>query len=40
MTRLREEYETRIKSALVDEFEYKSAMEVPILEKIVLNMGV
>ena len=40
MTRLREDYETRIKSALVDEFKYKSVMEVPILEKIVLNMGV
>ena len=40
MTRLREDYETRIKSALVDEFKYKSVMEVPMLEKIVLNMGV
>ena len=40
MTRLREDYETRIKSELVDEFKYKSVMEVPMLEKIVLNMGV
>ena len=40
MTRLREDYETRIRSALVDEFKYKSVMEVPMLEKIVLNMGV
>ena len=40
MTRLREDYETRIKPALVDEFEYKSAMEVPKLKKIVINMGV
>ena len=40
MTRLREDYETRIKPALVAEFKYKSVMEVPRLEKIVLNMGV
>ncbi len=38
--RLREHYETTLKPALIEEFSYKNAMEVPRLEKIVLNMGV
>jgi large subunit ribosomal protein L5 len=40
MARLREEFETRIKPALMDEFNYKSVMQVPKIEKIVINMGV
>jgi len=40
MSRLHDEYENTIKAALVSEFGYKSPMEVPKLEKIVLNMGV
>jgi len=40
MARLREDYENRIKSALMDEFKYASVMQVPKLEKIVINMGV
>lgn len=40
MARLREDYEQRIKPALMDEFSYKSVMQVPKLEKIVINMGV
>ena len=40
MSRLHDEYENTIKPALVSEFSYKSPMEVPKLEKIVLNMGV
>ena len=40
MARLREDFETRIKPELMDEFNYKSVMEVPKLEKIVINMGV
>ncbi len=40
MARLYDDYEKRIKFALVDEFKYKSIMEVPKLEKIVINMGV
>jgi len=40
MSRLHDEYENTIKPALVSEFGYKSPMEVPKLEKIVLNMGV
>ena len=39
MTRLREQYESTIKSDLVKKFGYKSPMMVPKLEKIVLNMG-
>lgn len=40
MTRLKEHYENTVKPALLEEFSYNSAMEVPKLEKIVLNMGV
>lgn len=40
MARLREDYEKRIKTALMEEFKYSSVMEVPRLEKIVINMGV
>lgn len=39
MTRLRELYESKIKSDLVKKFGYKNIMMVPKLEKIVLNMG-
>ena len=38
--RLKERYEQEIAPALQDRFGYKSAMEVPRLEKITLNMGV
>lgn len=40
MARLHEEYEQRIKPALMEEFSYSSIMAVPKLEKIVINMGV
>jgi len=40
MARLREHYNTVVKQALLDEFEYKNPMQVPKLEKIVINMGV
>ncbi|MCW9034279.1 MAG: 50S ribosomal protein L5 [Alphaproteobacteria bacterium] len=40
MTRLREHYDTVVKPALLEEFGYKNVMEVPKLEKIVINMGV
>ena len=39
MTRLRETYQTDLMPALTKEFRYTSPMEVPRLEKIVLNMG-
>lgn len=39
MTRLKELYETKLKKEIFEKFNYKSPMEVPRLEKIVLNMG-
>ncbi len=38
--RLRQHYEAVVRKRLVEEFGYKNAMEVPKLEKIVINMGV
>ena len=40
MARLKDHYEKNIVPALMKEFQYKNIMEVPSLEKIVLNMGV
>ena len=40
MTRLRELYDSTVKPALVEEFGYKNPLQVPRLEKIVINMGV
>ena len=40
MARLKEHYETVVKPALMKEFNYTNSMQVPRLEKIVLNMGV
>jgi len=39
MPRLREYYKSEVCSALTKRFAYKNAMQVPKLEKIVLNMG-
>jgi large subunit ribosomal protein L5 len=39
-TRLRERYEAEVKPALMQEFGYKNALQVPRLDKIVVNMGV
>ena len=38
--RLRTEYDETIKAALREQFGYKNVMELPRLDKIVLNMGV
>jgi large subunit ribosomal protein L5 len=38
--RLHELYETTVRPALMQEFGYKNPMQVPRLEKIVVNMGV
>jgi large subunit ribosomal protein L5 len=38
--RLKQDYEDRIAKAMTEKFGYKNALEVPRLEKIVLNMGV
>ena len=39
MTRLEQTYKETIAPALTEQFSYKSAMEVPRLQKITLNMG-
>jgi large subunit ribosomal protein L5 len=38
--RLREQYREKVRPALKEEFGYKNDMQIPKLEKIVLNMGV
>jgi large subunit ribosomal protein L5 len=38
--RLKEHYDTQLKASMMEEFGYKNTMEVPRLEKIVINMGV
>ncbi len=40
MARLQDYYNSTIRSALKDEFGYANPMQIPKLEKIVLNMGV
>ena len=40
MSRLRDMYESEIKDAMVKKFGYKNVMEIPKLDKIVVNMGV
>ena len=40
MSRLKEQYESEIKDALMKKFSYKNVMQVPKLDKIVINMGV
>ena len=39
MTRLKDKYLTEVVPALQQKFNYKNVMEIPRLEKIVLNMG-
>lgn len=39
MSRLNDKYKTDIVPAMMETFQYRSVMEVPRLEKIVLNMG-
>ena len=40
MTRMQERYDTAIRPALMQEFGYTNPMQVPRIEKIVVNMGV
>jgi large subunit ribosomal protein L5 len=40
LTRMQAQYEERIKAAMTEEFGYKNHMQVPKIEKIVINMGV
>ncbi|PKN02561.1 50S ribosomal protein L5 [Candidatus Dojkabacteria bacterium HGW-Dojkabacteria-1] len=39
MTRLREEYNNRIRKEMMEEFGYTNIMEVPTLKKIIVNVG-
>lgn len=39
-SRLKEKYQKEVIPALMEKFQYKNVMEVPKLEKIVVNMGV
>lgn len=39
MLRLKEKYDNEIAPSLKEQFQYKSVMEIPKLEKIVINMG-
>ncbi len=39
MARLKEKYKSEIMPAMMKTFQYKSVMEIPKIEKIVLNMG-
>src|SRR5687767_14541599 len=38
--RLRTQFDTEIRKKLSEQFGYKSSMQVPMLQKIVLNMGI
>ena len=40
MSRLKEQYQNEIVDALTKKFGYKNIMEVPKLDKVVINMGV
>ena len=40
MNRLQEKYQTSVKTELAKKFNYSSSMEIPKIEKIVINMGV
>jgi large subunit ribosomal protein L5 len=40
MSRLQEHYDKVVKKELIEKFSYKNPMQVPKLEKIVINMGV
>ena len=40
MSRLREQYQNEIVAAMTKKFGYKNVMEVPKLDKVVINMGV
>ena len=40
MSRLKENYENEIKNTMKEKFGYKNVMQIPRLEKIVINMGV
>ena len=40
MSRLQEKYTSEVAPALMQKFQYKSVMQIPKLDKIVINIGV
>ena len=40
MNRLQEQYKNEVVKSLMEKFNYDSVMQVPAIEKIVINMGV
>ena len=40
MSRLKEKYINEVTSKLVEKFKYSNLMQVPKIEKVVINMGV
>lgn len=40
MSTLKEKYKTEVRPALIEHFSYKNILEVPRLEKVVINMGI
>ena len=40
MVRLKEKYTSEVAKAMMEKFGYKNVMEIPKLEKVVLNMGI
>jgi large subunit ribosomal protein L5 len=40
MSRLKDKYNNEVKPAMTAKFKYKSPMQIPKLEKVVINMGV
>lgn len=40
MNRLRQKYENEVKNQMVEKFGYKSVMQIPAIDKIVINMGI
>ncbi|MCD7892744.1 MAG: 50S ribosomal protein L5 [Erysipelotrichaceae bacterium] len=40
MNRLKERYTNEIQKSLMDKFNYSSVMQVPVVEKVVINIGV
>ena len=39
MARLHEKYKAEIAPALMEKFQYKSVMEIPKLDKVIVNVG-
>ena len=40
MSNLKQKYEEEVRPALIERFSYKNVMQVPRLEKVVINMGI